>query len=145
VSATIAIYNGPNLDQLGTREPHIYGHHTLVDIRHLCDETCQSIGLASDFRQTNFEGELLEWIHQASPSTVGLVLNAAALTHTSVALHDALRIYPHPIIEVHLSNTFKREVFRHQSYVSSLAHGIISGFGIDSYRLAILAMGKLRT
>ncbi len=135
----ITILNGPNLNLLGTREPEIYGTTTLADIERLCVESGKAHGFAIDFRQTNHEGELVEWIQSASGS-VGLILNAGAYTHTSVAMHDALKSVSTPIIEVHLSNIFAREPFRHHSYVSPLAKGVICGLGAKGYVLAIEAL-----
>lgn len=137
----ITILNGPNLNLLGQREPEIYGTTTLADIEALCASTAQAHGLAIQFKQTNHEGELVEWIQAASES-YGLILNAGAYTHTSVAMHDALKSVRCPIIEVHLSNIFAREPFRHHSYVSPLAKGVICGLGAKGYALAIEALAN---
>lgn len=136
----IFILNGPNLNLLGLREPEIYGVDTLADIESACRDHAAELGLEIIFRQTNHEGELVSWIQEARTDADGLILNAAAYTHTSVAMHDALLMLEIPVIEVHLSNIFKREPFRHHSYVSGAAQGIISGFGLDSYTLALTAM-----
>jgi len=139
---TLTILNGPNLNLLGEREPDIYGRFTLADIEAACRRTAQSHGLAIAFSQTNHEGELVEQI-QAARQTAGLILNAGAYTHTSVAMHDALKALSIPIIEVHLSNIFAREPFRHHSYVSPLARGIICGLGPKGYELAVEALAGL--
>lgn len=139
MSQTITILNGPNLNLLGEREPDIYGHTTLADIESACRERAHRHGFRLFFAQTNHEGELVEQIH-AARSSAGLILNAGAYTHTSIALHDALKSLSIPIIEVHLSNIFAREPFRHHSYVSPLARGVICGFGPRSYDLALDAL-----
>ena len=139
----ILILSGPNLNKLGEREPDIYGSDTLSDIENGCRTHAHEFGMEIDFRQSNSESELIEWIHDLPGHTVGLILNAAALTHTSVALHDALKLLDIPILEVHLSNPHQRESFRHTSYVSPVAHGVISGFGALSYYLAVEALGKI--
>jgi 3-dehydroquinate dehydratase-2 len=141
MTQTLLILNGPNLNLLGTREPEIYGTTTLADIEALSESHAKKYGLATDFRQTNHEGELVEWVQQ-SGSFHALILNAGAYTHTSVALHDALKSLRIPIIEVHLSNIFAREPFRHHSYVSPLARGVICGFGSTGYALAIDALAR---
>ena len=140
---TIFILNGPNLNLLGTREPEIYGTTTLADIERLCHDTAQKQGISVDFKQTNHEGELVDWVQQSGSGAQGLILNAGAYTHTSVALHDALKTIRIPIIEVHLSNIYQREPFRHHSYVSPLAKGIICGLGAQGYALAIDALAPL--
>lgn len=139
---TIWVLNGPNLNMLGTREPEIYGGETLDDVKAQCIATAEAAGYAVDFRQTNEEGELVDWIQQARTSAVGLALNAGAYTHTSVAVHDALRLLDIPVVEVHLSNIFARETFRHHSYISPAATGVICGFGGYGYSLAIQALAK---
>ncbi len=140
---TPAIYvlNGPNLNLLGVREPDIYGHETLSDVQGLCEQASQ--GLPVVFRQTNHEGEMIDWIHEARDRACALVINAAGYTHTSVALHDALKTLTVPVIECHLSNPAAREPFRHHSFVSPAASGIVSGFGPLSYELAIKAALRL--
>lgn len=134
---TILVLNGPNLNLLGSREPATYGHETLADIARLCSDTATECGLAVDFRQTNHEGELLDWIHQARGRCAGILINPAAWTHTSVAIRDALVASELPVIEVHLSNVHKREPFRHISYVSPIAVGVICGLGSQGYGLAL--------
>ncbi|HSM19694.1 MAG TPA: type II 3-dehydroquinate dehydratase [Hyphomicrobiales bacterium] len=136
----VFVLNGPNLNLLGARETAIYGRTTLADIEQLCRDKAASLGLSVAFRQTNHEGELVDWIHEAGRAACGIVLNAGAYTHTSVALHDALKAVDAPVVEVHLSNIFAREPFRHHSYVSPLARGIICGFGPKGYELALEAL-----
>ena len=133
----IYILNGPNLNLLGTREPEIYGADTLAMVEEKCTAKAKALGLTIDFRQTNIEGELVNWIHEARLKAQGIIINAGAYTHTSVALHDALKGVGLPAIEVHLSNVYKRESFRHHSYISPAAHGVICGFGPHSYELAL--------
>lgn len=140
--ATVLILNGPNLNMLGTREPEIYGRTTLQDIADRMAELGQSLGVAIDFRQSNLEGELVTWIQQARGQAAGIIINAGAYTHTSIALLDALKAVGLPTIEVHLSNIFHREPFRHTSYPAQAAFGIIAGFGAMSYELALTAMVK---
>lgn len=139
----VFILNGPNLNLLGTREPGIYGHATLADIETACRERGRKLGLAVDFRQTNLEGELVSWIHEARDKADAIILNAAAYTHTSVALHDAIKAAGVPVVEVHLSNVYTREPFRHHSYISPVARGVICGFGPQSYELALEAVAQL--
>lgn len=139
----VFILNGPNLNMLGTREPGIYGKATLADIEKLCAARAASLGFAVDFRQTNIEGELVGWIHDARDKADVVILNAAAYTHTSVALHDAIKAAGVPVIEVHLSNVYTREPFRHHSYVSPVAAGVICGFGPQSYELALEAAAQM--
>lgn len=139
-SPTVWILNGPNLNLLGEREPDTYGGETLADIEKRCAKTAKQSGLKLVFRQTNHEGELVAWIQEARDGVAGLAINAGAYTHTSVAVHDALRLLSIPIVEVHLSNIFAREAFRHHSYVSPAATGVICGFGGDSYVLALQAL-----
>jgi 3-dehydroquinate dehydratase II len=131
------VLNGPNLNRLGKREPAIYGSQTLADLADLCVTTGKELGLEVDFRQTNHEGELLEWLHEAADSGYPVVLNAAAWTHTSVAVGDACAQLTAPLIEVHLSNVHKREPFRHHSYVSAHAVGVIAGLGPSGYTAAL--------
>lgn len=133
----ILIVNGPNLNMLGVREPALYGRDTLADIAAACERRGNDLGLAVDFRQTNSEAELLGWLHAARGAFQGIIINPAALGHTSVALLDALLITELPVIEVHLSNIHKRESFRHHTYVSQMATGIICGLGLDGYLLAL--------
>ena len=139
----VVVLNGPNLNMLGLRQPHLYGSATLDDVEALCAETAEQLGLAIDFRQTNHEGQLVDWIHEAREAADGIILNAGALTHTSVAVLDALNAAELPIIEVHLSNIFRRESFRHHSYVSLAANGGIFGLGPQGYELALEAIASL--
>jgi len=139
----IFILNGPNLNLLGEREPEIYGRDTLAEIEAQCAAKAKENGLGIDFRQTNVEGELISWIQEADKAARGILLNAAAYTHTSVGLFDALSAVGVPVIEVHLSNPYKRETFRHKSFVSPAANGVICGFGAHGYLMAIEAMAKL--
>ena len=136
----IYVLNGPNLNMLGVREPSIYGAETLQDVRRRTEARAQQLGLAVDFRQSNSEGELVTWIQEGRDKASGIILNAGAYTHTSVAILDALTAAEKPVIELHLSNVFKRESFRHHSYVSPAAQGVICGFGPKGYELAIEAM-----
>lgn len=136
----IFILNGPNLNLLGQREPDVYGATTLADIEAACRDRAKGFDLEIDFRQTNIEGELVSAIHEAGTSGAGIILNAGAYTHTSVALHDALKAVDVPAVEVHLSNVFAREPFRHHSYISPAALGVICGFGGTGYELAIAAL-----
>ncbi len=140
---TILILNGPNLNLLGAREPEVYGRQTLGEIEAMCVEKGKELALEVDFRQSNNEGELVEWIQQARGSAAGIVINAGALTHTSVAILDALRAVELPVAEVHLSNIFRREPFRRHSYVAEAARGVICGFGGQGYALALEAMARL--
>jgi 3-dehydroquinate dehydratase-2 len=136
----ILILNGPNLNMLGVREPEIYGHETLDDIKGLCMEEAAKLGVAIDFRQSNHEGELVTWIQEARGSYAGLIINAAAYTHTSVAIHDALKLLDMPIAEVHLSDPKTREGFRHLSYVEPVASIHIAGKGAAGYTEALRAL-----
>jgi 3-dehydroquinate dehydratase-2 len=140
---TILILNGPNLNLLGTREPEVYGTATLDNIEAECQEAAEALGLAIDFRQSNHEGELVDWIQQARGKHAGLIVNAGAFSHTSVALLDALKACELPIIEVHLSNIYRREAFRQHSYVSQAATGVICGLGPVGYVLAMEALSDL--
>jgi 3-dehydroquinate dehydratase II len=140
---TVFILNGPNLNLLGVRDPSIYGRDTLGDIEERCTARAASLGLEIDFRQTNHEGQLVDWIQEARESADGIILNAGAFTHTSVAVLDALTAAGLPIIEVHLSNIFRRERFRHHSYVSLAATGVICGLGAQGYELALDAVARL--
>ncbi len=142
MGTTIMVLNGPNLNLLGIREPGIYGTETLADIESICKRRGEKLGLEIDFRQSNNEGELVGWIHEAGRKADAIVLNAAAYTHTSVALMDALLSVGLPVIEVHLSNIFRREDFRHHSYVSKAAVGVICGLGSHGYELALEALAK---
>jgi 3-dehydroquinate dehydratase-2 len=139
----IVIINGPNLNMLGTREPEIYGHETLENIRSLCNEWATSLSLKVDFRQSNHEGELVTWIQEAGSKASGVIINPAAFGHTSVALMDALLSIKIPAIEVHLSNIYKREEFRHHTYTARAVHGVISGLGSHGYVLALYALSDI--
>lgn len=140
---SLLVLNGPNLNLLGTREPATYGHESLGDIAALCQRTGAAHGLDIDFRQTNHEGQLIDWIHQARGRCAGILINPAAWTHTSVAIRDALAAVELPVIEVHLSNVHKREDFRHHSFVSAIAVGVIAGLGSDGYRAGIQHFAQL--
>jgi len=140
---TIFILNGPNLNLLGTREPEIYGHDTLASVEAACMAKAKALGFAIEFRQTNVEGELVNHIHDARGEAQGIVINAGAYTHTSVALHDAIKAVGLPTIEVHLSNVYKRESFRHHSFISPVAYGVICGFGPASYELALEGLSSI--
>src|SRR6201990_776823 len=137
-AATIYVLNGPNLNLLGTREPDTYGHATLADVERLCTEAAAAFGLKADCRQSNREGELVDLIHEAhARKAAGIIINAGAYSHTSIALHDALVAVQIPAVEVHISNIHARENFRHHSFTAKAAFAMLSGFGIDGYRLAI--------
>lgn len=136
----VYILNGPNLNLLGTREPEIYGSETLLDIARRCETKAKVLGLEVTIRQTNVEGELIGWVQEAREKASGIIINAAAYTHTSLALHDALKAISVPVVEVHLSNVYKREPFRHHSYVSPAAEGVICGFGGQGYEFALEAL-----
>jgi 3-dehydroquinate dehydratase-2 len=143
-TATVFVLNGPNLNLLGLREPEIYGTDTLDDIAGLLEDRGRELGLEIDMRQSNHEGHLVDWLHEAQAvGAKAVLLNAGAYTHTSVALHDAIKSVRTPVIEVHLSNPHAREAFRHKSYVGMAAKGSIAGFGKVSYLLALEAAAKL--
>lgn len=144
---TILVLNGPNLNLLGTREPAVYGAHTLDDVRALCEATGRTLGVAVDMRHSNHEGVLIDWIHEAGAAyrggaLLGVVLNAGAYTHTSIALHDAVKGAGVPVVEVHISNVHAREPFRQHSWLSPVAAGIVVGFGIDGYALALQGLAR---
>ena len=143
MSKPIFVINGPNLNLLGKREPEVYGTQTLDDIKEICAKTAQNFGHDIIFVQSNIEGELIDFIQQAGREGVGIVINPAAYTHTSVALHDALKAVEVPSVEIHLSQPAKRESFRRRSYVAEAVHGTISGFGVDSYVLGLQALSNL--
>ena len=141
----ILVLNGPNLNLLGTREPAQYGHETLADVERMCLETGATLGIEIECRQSNHEGQLIDWIHEAGREVVagrmlGVVMNPGAYTHTSVALHDAIKGASVPLVELHISNVHAREEFRHHSYISPAARGIIVGLGVKGYPLAIGAL-----
>lgn len=136
MSRVIFVLNGPNLNLLGRRQPEIYGRETLEDVERLCRAACAE-GVGIDLRQTNHEGVLVDWVHEAREAACGVVINPAALTHTSVAILDALHAFEGPVIEVHLSNVHKRERFRHRSFVSLRADGVIAGLGTEGYAAAV--------
>jgi 3-dehydroquinate dehydratase II len=141
---TIFVLNGPNLNLLGTREPDLYGHATLADVEKLCRTTAQRFGLGVEFRQSNHEGEIVDWIHQARAENVaGLIINPAGYTTTSVSILDALHTIEAPVVEVHITNIHAREPFRRHSYVSRAARGVICGFGVEGYALAIAGVAAM--
>ncbi len=142
MTATVLVLNGPNLNLLGTREPEVYGDQTLADIEAACAGRAAALGLAVEFRQSNNEGQLVDWIQGSPGACDGLIVNAGAFTHTSVAVLDALIACALPVIEVHLSNIYRREDFRHHSYVSKAAIGVICGFGGFGYEMALEAMAR---
>jgi len=144
----ILILNGPNLNLLGTREPAVYGSETLADVERLCREEGDNLGVTVDCRQSNHEGQLIDWIHEAgreiaAGNMLGVVLNPGAFTHTSIALHDAIKGANATVIELHISNVHAREEFRHHSYISPAARGIMVGFGVQGYALAMGALVRL--
>lgn len=146
---TALILNGPNLNLLGTREPHVYGSQTLQDVQLLCERACAANGFAADFRQTNHEGVLVDWLHEAGRlhadgKLAGVILNAGAYTHTSVALHDAIKGTGIVLIELHISNVHAREAFRHHSYISPAAKAVMAGFGVNGYALAIAGLAGMQ-
>jgi 3-dehydroquinate dehydratase-2 len=143
MTATIYVLNGPNLNLLGQREPDIYGATTLPQVEQMCRDAAQRLGLGLEFRQSNHEGQLIDWVQEARIRAAGLIVNAGGLTHTSVALLDALTASEKPVIEVHISNIFRREGFRHHSYVSLAAKGVICGLGPKGYVLALEALAEM--
>lgn len=143
----VLVLNGPNLNLLGTREPAVYGAETLADVERLCKEEADKLGLEVDCRQSNHEGQLIDWIHEAgreiaAGNLLGVVFNPGAFTHTSIALHDAIKGANATVIELHISNVHARETFRHRSYISPAARGIIVGFGVQGYAIAIAALAR---
>ena len=134
---TLLVLNGPNLNMLGLRQPEVYGRETLADVEALCRAAGERFDLNIEFQQTNYEGQMIDWIHQARGRVAGIVINPGAWTHTSVAIHDALIAAEVPVIEVHISNVHRRESFRHHSYVSLVAQSVLAGFGTHGYVLAI--------
>jgi 3-dehydroquinate dehydratase-2 len=143
MSKPIYVLSGPNLNLLGAREPEIYGHQTLEDVQRLCEARASALGRTVVFRQSNHEGELIDWIQEAREKAAAIVINPAGYGHTSVAILDALKMVGIPVIECHLSNPAAREAFRHQTYVSLAATGVVSGFGAASYELAVEAAAGL--
>jgi 3-dehydroquinate dehydratase II len=144
MAKTIFVLNGPNLNSLGTREPEKYGHATLADVEKLCHDTAKRFDLTVDFRQSNHEGVLVDWFHEAKQKQVaGVVINPAGYTHTSVAILDAINAVSIPTIEVHITNVHQRDAFRHHSYVSKAARGVICGFGIEGYALGIEGLASI--
>jgi len=143
MSRTVFLLNGPNLNLLGKRQPHIYGHETLADVERDCRALAQELGLELRFHQSNREYEIIEWIHEAREAAGGIIINPAAFTHTSVAILDALNAFDSPVIEIHISNVHKREPFRHYSFVSARADGVIAGLGTQGYLLALRRLARL--
>jgi 3-dehydroquinate dehydratase II len=144
MAKTVYVLNGPNLDLLGAREPETYGRSTLGDVERLCREAAEPHRLKIEFRQSNHEGELIDWIHEAGArKAAGLVLNAGAYTHTSIAIRDAIAAIELPVIEVHISNVFARDAFRHISHIAPVAKGTLCGFGVNGYALAISGLAAL--
>lgn len=139
----ILILNGPNLNLLGRRQPDLYGADTLDDVAAACTLVAANMGLSVRLEQSNWEGQIVDWIHAARDASAGIVINPGALSHTSIAILDALNAFDGPVLEVHITNIHKREAFRHQSYVSQRADGVIAGFGTEGYSLAVLRMGTL--
>jgi 3-dehydroquinate dehydratase II len=139
----VFVLNGPNLNLLGKRQPEIYGHETLADVETNCHKQAKELGLQVRFHQSNREYEIIDWIHEARETAAGIVMNPAAFTHTSVAILDALKTFEGPIIEVHISNVHQREAFRHHSYVSLAATGVIAGLGTQGYLLALQRVARL--
>jgi 3-dehydroquinate dehydratase-2 len=143
MSRLVYVLNGPNLNLLGKRQPQIYGHETLADVERECRALAAELGLDLRFHQSNREYEIIDWIHEARDTACGLVINPAAFTHTSVAILDALNTFDAPVIEVHISNVHKREEFRHRSFVSLRADGVIAGCGTQGYLLALRRVAQL--
>ena len=143
MSRLVYVPNGPNLNLLGKRQPAIYGHETLADVEADCRRLAKDLNLDLRFHQSNREYELIDWIHESREIAGGIVINPAAFTHTSVAILDALNTCEFPIIEIHISNVHKREEFRHHSFVSAIASGVIAGFGTQGYQLALQRMARL--
>ena len=143
MSKLVTLLNGPNLNLLGLRQPEIYGRETLEDVASKVSDLAEDLGLRLRAQQSNHEGQLVDWIHQARDSSAGIIINPGAYSHTSIAILDALNAYDGPVLEVHISNIHKREAFRHHSYVSSRAEGVIAGFGTEGYLLALRRMATL--
>jgi 3-dehydroquinate dehydratase II len=145
MAKSILILNGPNLNLLGTREPHIYGSTSLAEVQAMCEARCKELGIALTFRQSNHEGQLIDWVQEAIKTTAGLIINPAGFTTTSIALLDALKMFNGPIIELHITNIHRREAFRHNSYISLAATGVMCGLGVKGYVLAIDAVHHMIT
>ena len=143
MAATVFILNGPNLNLLGKRQPEVYGRDTLADVEAQCRATAEPLGLTVEFHQSNAEHQIIDWIHEARERAAGIIINPGAFTHTSIAILDALNAYDGPVLEVHISNVHKRESFRHHSYVSLRADGVMAGFGVQGYSLAVQRMATL--
>lgn len=143
MTKTVYILNGPNLNLLGKRQPHIYGHVTLADVEADCAALAKELGVSIRFLQSNYEGQIIDWIHEARENGAGIVINPAAFTHTSVAILDALNTFEGPVIEVHISNVHKRESFRHHSYISLRADGVIAGCGTEGYALGLRRVANM--
>lgn len=143
MSKLIYVLNGPNLNLLGQRQPEIYGHETLADVEAACLAVAKDAGLQAAFFQSNWEGQIIDWAHEARNKAAGIIINPGAFTHTSVAILDALNAFEGPVLEVHISNVHKRESFRHHSFVSLRADGVIAGFGVEGYALAMRRMATL--
>ena len=143
VPKPIFILNGPNLNLLGLRQPEVYGKATLEDVAEGCASVAEELGLTIRFHQSNHEGQIIDWIHQARSDGAGIIINPAAYTHNSIALFDALSAFDGPVLEVHISNIHQRETFRHHSFVSPRADGVIAGFGTEGYLLALRRMATL--
>jgi 3-dehydroquinate dehydratase II len=143
MSRLVYVLNGPNINLLGKRQPHIYGHETLADVERDCRKLADDLKIQVKFLQSNREYELIDWIHEARETAGGIVINPAAFTHTSIALLDALNTFDPPVIEVHISQVHKREEFRHHSYVSKRADAVMAGFGTQGYQLALRRMATL--
>ncbi len=139
----ITLLNGPNLNLLGLRQPEIYGQETLEDVAAMVADLAEDLGLSVKALQSNHEGQLIDWIQQARGTSAGIIINPGAYSHTSVAILDALNAYDGPVLEVHISNIHKREAFRHHSYISQRADGVIAGFGTEGYALALRRMASL--
>lgn len=143
MAKTIYILNGPNLNLLGLRQPEIYGAETLADVEQRCAALAAELGLSIRFLQSNHEGQIIDWVHESRGSAAGIIINPAAYTHTSIAILDALNAFEGPVLEVHISNVHRRESFRHHSYISQRADGVIAGFGTEGYLLALRRMATL--
>lgn len=143
MSRLIFVINGPNLNLLGKRQPHIYGHETMADVEAMCRTTAEGLGLELRYHQSNREYEIIDWIHEAREIAGGIIINAGAFTHTSVAILDALNTFDGPVLEVHISQVHKREAFRHHSYISMRADGVMAGFGTQGYALAVQRLAVL--